>query len=168
MIPHLHFSSPQLAKEHLSHDLPQQEHQHKRLNVQNLTGRERERKTLKSGSREHKQKPKNRPTRRLTYRHAGAAFGEVHDGRVELMFEQVGVGHHGAGQRHTGGGHQGCSHHCGLQALLRPKQTEQDENANLQECQDFHFFSSLHFKILCVTFSLSSRPRANKSQSGFS
>lgn len=36
---HLHLSCTQLPKEHLAHELPQQEHQHEGLDVQNL-GRE--------------------------------------------------------------------------------------------------------------------------------
>ena len=49
-----------------------------------------------------------------SYRHAGAAFGEVHHSRVELVLEEVSVCHHSPSQCQTGGRHQGCSHHFGL------------------------------------------------------
>lgn len=49
-----------------------------------------------------------------SYRHAGAALGEVHHSGVELVFEQVRMSHHSSSQRQAGGGHQGCSYHLGL------------------------------------------------------
>lgn len=49
-----------------------------------------------------------------SYRHAGAALGEVDHSRVELVFEEVSVCHHSPSQCQTGGRHQGCSHHFGL------------------------------------------------------
>ncbi len=49
-----------------------------------------------------------------SYRHAGAALGEVDHSRVELVFEEVSMCHHGPSQCQTGGSHQGCSYHFGL------------------------------------------------------
>lgn len=49
-----------------------------------------------------------------SYRHAGAALGEVDHSRVELVFEEVSMCHHSPSQCQTGGSHQGWSYHFGL------------------------------------------------------
>lgn len=50
----------------------------------------------------------------LSYRHAGAALGEVDNSRVELVFQEVSMCHNSPSQRQTGGSHQGRSHHVAL------------------------------------------------------
>lgn len=47
----------------------------------------------------------------FTYRHAGATLGEVDHCGIELVFEEVSMGHHSPSQRQTGGSHQHCPHH---------------------------------------------------------
>lgn len=48
-----------------------------------------------------------------TYCHAGATLGEVDHRGIELVLEEVSMGHHSPSQGQTGGSHQDCSHHLG-------------------------------------------------------
>lgn len=53
-----------------------------------------------------------------SYRHAGAALGEVDHSRVELVFEEVSMRHHSPSQSQTGGSHQRCSYHFWIQLQI--------------------------------------------------
>lgn len=46
-----------------------------------------------------------------THGHAGAGFGEVHHGGVELVLQVIGVGHHGRGQSQTAQHHHRRAQH---------------------------------------------------------
>lgn len=66
--------------------------------------------------------PKNvllKKANQKSYRHAGAALGEIDDRWVKLVFEEISMGNDSPSQCQTGGSHQGCSNHFGIRVQLQ-------------------------------------------------